>query len=362
MPSLQPSVLHLDHYVRGRTWIASTFAREEIDKRNDAAGNFDFTEEEKNEWRKDPASYLAFRKKIEAELQGGHIITMRGSDAQKAAREYFTQSMRDRLSKKPEVVDHMLPDFPPLCKRLTPGPGYLEALTTDNVSVIPTSISHVTSTGIAASDGTHRPVDAIVCATGFDTTFMNRFPVYGIHGIKLRDRWSERTSSYLSMTVDGFPNYFMSIGPNSALGTGNFIVVLERQSIYFASCLAKMQTQNILTMQPKLSAVDRFTNFCDEYFKGTVFSAECSSWYKSGKEGRVTVLWPGSGLHACQVLNQVRWEDFDYEYVDGNEFGWFGNGWSERDRSNEMSRTYYLDRQGMLDWPLEKTQAIKNGH
>ncbi|KAF6232532.1 hypothetical protein HO173_009200 [Letharia columbiana] len=362
VPSLQPEVQHLDHYIRGRTWIAGTFARGEIEKRHGAAGNFDFTEEEKDEWRKDPASYLTFRKNIEAELQGGHNVIVRGSDAQKDAREYFTQSMRDRLGKKPEVADHILPDFPPLCKRLTPGPGYLEALTADNVSVIPTSISHVTSTGIAAYDGTHRPVDAIVCATGFDTSFLNRFPVYGINGTSLIDRWSERTSSYLSMMVDSFPNYFMSVGPNSALGTGNFIMILERQSTYFASCLAKIQTQNILSMQPKPSAVNRFANFCDEYFKGTVFSEDCSSWYKSGKDGRVTALWPGSSLHAIQALDQVRWEDFDYEYVDGNEFGWFGDGWSERDRSNEISKTYYLDRQGMLDWPLDKTQAIKNGH
>ena len=224
---------------------------------------------------------------------------MRGSDTQKDAREYFTQSMRDRLSTKPVVADYMLPNISPLCKRLIPGPVHLEALTIDSVFVIPTSIPHVTSTGVAASDGTHRPVDAIICATGFDTTFLNRFPVNGMHGILLRDRWSERTSSYLSVTVDSFPCYFISAGSNCALGTGNFIVVLERQSIYFASCLTQMQTQNILTMQPKSSAVDLFISFCDEYLKGTVFSAECSSWYKSGKEGRVTVLWPDSGLHAC---------------------------------------------------------------
>ena len=108
---------------------------------------------------------------------------MRGSGAQKDAREYFTQSMRDRLSKKPEVANYMLPNFPPLCKRLIPGPVYLEALTIDNVSVIPTSLPHVTSTGVAASDGTHRPVDAIICATGSDTTFLNCFPVYSIRGV-----------------------------------------------------------------------------------------------------------------------------------------------------------------------------------
>ena len=75
--------------------------------RADSAGNFDFTAEEKANWVNDPVSYLAFRKKIEAELQGGHIVTMRGNDAQKFPREDCTQMMRNRLSKKPKVAEHL---------------------------------------------------------------------------------------------------------------------------------------------------------------------------------------------------------------------------------------------------------------
>ncbi|KAK4690528.1 hypothetical protein P7C71_g6283, partial [Lecanoromycetidae sp. Uapishka_2] len=364
VPSLQPEVSHLDHYIRGRTWIAGTFAREELDKRADSAGNFDFTEDEKVNWAKDPVAYLAFRKKIEAELQSGHSVTMRGSEAQKMARDDFTQSMRSRLAQRPGVAEHLLPEFPPLCKRLTPGPGYLEALTADNVEVIPKAISHIDATGIVDADGTHRQVDAIVCATGFDTSFKNRFPLYGINGQSLNEKWQERNSTYLSMMVDGFPNYFMSLGPNSALGTGNLLMLIERQAAYFASCLAKLQLQNILTIQPKPQAVDNFSSFCDEYFKRTVFSEECSSWYKGdkSKNGRITALWPGSSLQAIQALKNVRWEDFDFTYVDGNAFGWFGNGWSERDMGDDMAKTYYLDGQSMLHEPLGKTKVIANGN
>ena len=356
VPSIQPEVEHLDHYVRGRTWIADPFAGEELDKRGITSGNFQFTDEEKSKWHNDPTSYLAFRKKVEAELQGGHMVTMRGSDDQKNALEAFTTSMRNRLSSKPEIADHLLPTFPPLCKRLTPGPGYLEALTAANVSVIPTSISKVTPTGIIDAEGTHRAVDAIVCATGFNTSYRNRFPIYGSNNVLLSEKWRDRTSNYLSMTVDGFPNFFMSLGPNSSLGTGNLLILLERVSTYIGQCLAKMQTQNITTMAPRPCAVEAFSNFCDQYFKDTVFSEKCSSWYKSGKEGRVTALWPGSSLHAIQVLESPRWEDFEYQYVDGNEFGWFGNGWSVRDRGDEMARTYYLDGQNMLHWPLDKNE------
>lgn len=321
-------------------------------------GNFVYTEEEKETWRKDPELYLRYRKALEAGMQGGHIITQKGSQAQVEARKAFDTEMRKKLEKKPDIAQHMLPDFPPLCKRLTPGPGYLEALTEDNVDVIATKISHITATGIQTTDGKHREVDAIVCATGFDTSFHGRFPVYGINGQKLQDRWRSVQSTYLSMTIDGFPNYFMALGPNSGLGNGNLLILLERLAEYGAQCIEKMQTDNIRTMQPKTSAVENFVKFCDAYFERTVYSEECSSWYKSSpvgsspeeqKKGRVTALWPGSSLHAVAALSRPRWEDFEYTYVDENPFGWFGDGWSVGDRSGDPKlQTFYLDNQHFL--------------
>ena len=365
VPAIQPHVKRLDHYVRGKTWIASSFGQDEVRKRNNGEdGNFVYTEVEKKMWRKDPKLYLEYRKSLEAGMQGGHIITHKGSRAQVEARKTFDAEMRKKLQKKPDIVDHMLPDFPPLCKRLTPGPGYLEALVEDNVHVIATRISHITASGIQTTDGKHREVDAIICATGFDTTFRGRFPVYGVNGQKLQDKWRSTPSTYLSMTTNGFPNYFMALGPNSGLGNGNLLILLERIAEYGAQCMEKMQTQNIRTMQPKASAVDNFAKFCDAYFERTVYSAECSSWYKSSpvgsspeeqKKGRVTALWPGSSLHAVATLSKPRWEDFDYTYVDENPIGWFGDGWSIGDRSGDPKlQTYYLDNHHFLHQDIQE--------
>jgi cation diffusion facilitator CzcD-associated flavoprotein CzcO len=104
-------------------------------------------------------------------------------------------------------IQYLLPDFPPLCKRLTPGPGYLEALTSDTVNVIPTPISHIDEAGIT-TDGKHRAVDVIICATGFDVSFQGRFPIYGRNGVNLQERYRIRPETYLSLCVDGFPNFF----------------------------------------------------------------------------------------------------------------------------------------------------------
>ena len=231
---------------------------------------------------------------IEHELQSIHGATIIGSPEQIQGQENFYQNMKRRLAKDPKLLDDIVPSFPPACRRLTPGPGYLEALTDDKVDMIKSGIVGVDATGIKTADGKHRPVDMIVCATGFDTTYLPRFPIIGKKGISLADRWEKTPETYISLAIDGFPNYFVSLGPNAGLGEGNLLLLIEKEIDYFTECVMKMQRDNIKAMSPKTESVTRFTKHCDQYFKRTVFGTKCRSWYKGGTEdGRVTALWPG---------------------------------------------------------------------
>lgn len=62
VPALLPDVPHIDHYMRSRTWVSPSFAREHIDKRGDGIDNFSFTAEEIETFKKDHQSYQKFRK------------------------------------------------------------------------------------------------------------------------------------------------------------------------------------------------------------------------------------------------------------------------------------------------------------
>src|ERR1700742_628500 len=90
-----------------------------------------------------------------------------------------------------------------------------------------THIKRITSTSAELVDGRHVPLDIVICATGFDTSFHYPFDIIGRGGIKLNDRFKPHAESYLSLAVDGFPNLFTSFGPNSALNSSSFTVVLE---------------------------------------------------------------------------------------------------------------------------------------
>ncbi|OGM45371.1 flavin-binding monooxygenase [Aspergillus bombycis] len=200
VPAIQPKTKRIDNYVRGQTWIAPPWAQDEVRKHTAEGANFKFTPEEIKEFKENPDALLAYRKRLETEVQSMTKYLLRGELAEKAADD-FKEHMAMKLVRKPEILDKILPSFAPGCRRITPGPGYLEALSEDNVSFVSDAISHVTEEGIVTVDGTLRKVDAIICATGFDTSFAKRFPIYGSGGLDLCERWKEYPDTYISLST-----------------------------------------------------------------------------------------------------------------------------------------------------------------
>ncbi|KAK0209013.1 FAD/NAD-binding domain-containing protein [Desarmillaria ectypa] len=352
VPAIQPKVARVVNYVRGKTWIASTFVREplvQLSEREDAE-NYDFTEEDKKRFQ-DLTYYKKFRRDLESGMNDVYGVTIRGNPLQDMARAAFKEIMVQRLAKKSWIADHIIPDFAVACRRLTPGPGYLEALCKENVDFVPSPIKAITPTGIETEDGDHKELDVIVCATGFDTSSRFPFPFIGRNGIDLSAKFASHPRTYLSVTVDGFPNWFQSLGPNSGAGSGSLLLLMERQVDYAVEATLKLQRERLKSIEVKSEAVDDFDEYLMNYFPTTVFGEKCKSWYKAGREeGRVSALWPGSTLHATKALKYPRWEDFSYERLDSNGLRWLGDGNTVADKTPGSDKTWYLSDEE-IDYP-----------
>ncbi|GAA6008727.1 flavin-containing monooxygenase [Rhodotorula paludigena] len=346
VPAVQKYAARVDNYVRGSAWIATPFASTELLKRSPDANNYSFTEEEKRHFESDPKAYLQFRKSMERELNGVHEVTLKGSPMQVGAVEAFRELMEKKLASKPHIAKSLIPTFAVGCRRLTPGPGYLEALASDNVDFISAGIKRVTETGIEDVEGNHREYDTIVCATGFDTSYRPRIPIIGRNGSNVQDLWTNVPAHYLSMAIGpDHPNFFVINGPNSSLGSGSLLLLFEKEVDYIAKCIDKMCREEIRTMSVKQEAVNDWMEYTHTYFQRTVFATKCRSWYKRGlEEGAVVALWPGSALHAVEALEHPRYEDFDYTLASPskNRFGWAGNGWTTTELEGGDT-AYYLD-------------------
>lgn len=127
-----------------------------------------------------------------------------------------------------ELKAKLIPTWKVGCRRPTPGVGYLESLTKPNVEVVYGEINEITEAGCLCDDGKEYPVDVLICATGFDTTFKPRFPVVNPVGQNLADVWASAPESYLGLAVAGFPNYFIFLGPNCPVGNGPVLVAIGK--------------------------------------------------------------------------------------------------------------------------------------
>jgi len=92
-----------------------------------------FSEEQIKKWKEDPASFFEFRREIEHEQHMSYTALIQGTNDQVNGQAFFSDMMKNKLATKPEIYEQLLPSFPPGCRRLTPGPGYLEALVEPNV-------------------------------------------------------------------------------------------------------------------------------------------------------------------------------------------------------------------------------------
>jgi hypothetical protein len=248
--------------------------------------------------------------------------------------------MKEKLQNQ-FLEERLIPQWAVGCRRLTPGVGYLESLGKENVTVVYGEITSVTEKGCMSDNGNEYPVDILICATGFDTTFKPRFPLIGPDGKNLQDEWKDEAQSYLGLAAPGFPNYMIFLGPNSPIGNGPVLSAIEAQADYMLKLIDRYQTHNIRSFVPTHEAVSDFIAHKDNFMTKSVWADPCRSWYKNRPNGPITALWPGSTLHYIEALMELRMEDWEVKYS-GNRFAWLGNGYSQTELDPTADWGYYI--------------------
>lgn len=339
LPAIREKCRKVTTFIREPTWVSPTAGLEQ----------HVFSDQERQEFTDKPGTLLNYRKEVENGLNGQFGIFLKDNQINIETREYMIQQMKEKLGDA-YLESKLIPDWSLGCRRLTPGVNYLESLTKENVEVVYGEINAVTERGCLCDNGNEYPVDVLICATGFDTTFKPRFPVVSDKGENLQDKWANEPQSYLGVAADGFPNYFVFLGPNCPIGNGPVLVAIEAQADWMCRMIDRFQTTNIKTFSPKPEAVQDFVDYKDYFMTRTVWSDPCRSWYKPKADGPVVALWPGSALQYLECMRDLRMDDFDVTYT-GNRFAWLGNGYSQTELDETADWAYYI-REHDDDAPL----------
>lgn len=135
--------------------------------------------------------------------------------------------------------------------------------------------------------------DALILATGFEATqFLHSVSVVGRRGLSLHGLWATRGGphAYLGTAVDGFPNFFLILGPNTFAGHTSVMMAIENSVDHALRLITPVLNCEVETVEPKTVAVQTWLAGIRRDMATTVF-AGCQSWY-NGRGGYNSVMYP----------------------------------------------------------------------
>lgn len=98
---------------RSPTWITPEFAAEFAPNGRETK----FSDEQKEAWAKDPASYLTYRKNIEGSMNKFFDLQYKDSEVQKDSFKAFSEGMATKLGHTDKLMKVLIPKFAVGCRR-----------------------------------------------------------------------------------------------------------------------------------------------------------------------------------------------------------------------------------------------------
>lgn len=279
-PQVAPIVEHLDVFQRTAPWIEPRVDRP-------------YTRAERLAYRYIPGATKLARlgvylsRETQAFGMTRHPAALRGLEV--LSKAFIRAQISDRQTRKAVTPNYRLG-----CKRILISNAWYPMLNRPNVDLVTDGIAEVRPDAIVTRDGAVRKVDAIIVATGFHVTDSPVFEsIIGADGRSLAQVFEDQgMQAYKGMTVHGFPNLFLMIGPNTGLGHTSMVYMIESQLNYLTDAMVTARRHNLRRLDVTAEAQRVYNEKLQERMKPTIWlGGGCSSWYKD-KHGNVTTLWP----------------------------------------------------------------------
>ncbi|MCC2603137.1 flavin-containing monooxygenase [Sphingopyxis yananensis] len=212
-----------------------------------------------------------------------------------AIRQYALMYMHQRFADRPDLIAKLTPDFPIFSKRIILDNGWYDALLRPNVELIDQGIARILPNGIEAKDGSVFEADVIICATGFAVAKMTGdLQIIGRNGKNLGELWGEEDArSYLGMCIPDFPNYFHTVGPNSAPNhAAGQNLISECQVNWIIEALDRINEGDAKSFEVTEKAFWDWNEEVDERMKQMIWSHPKANSYYNNSKGRVFLSWP----------------------------------------------------------------------
>ncbi|KXN67300.1 FAD/NAD(P)-binding domain-containing protein [Conidiobolus coronatus NRRL 28638] len=208
------------------------------------------------------------------------------------AKIYINRAIKDETKRK-----LMTPNYALGCKRITPSDTYYNAIDNPKTYVHDGNIKKIEGKTLYLKDGSEVTVDVLILATGYKTlTPYQDLDIVNTNNEHIDLNYDKTEASpqlNYGITMSGVPNFFMMLGPTTALGHNSVIYMIECQANYIVNTLKKMINYNVASIDLKPDVGDTYWQWVQRRIKSMVWHGSCQSWYLNSK-GEVVSLWPGS--------------------------------------------------------------------
>ncbi len=242
-------------------------------------------------------------------------LTRRGFNEGSPMRRFMlwlaTRHRREQVP-DPQLRERLTPTYPLGCKRIIYSSDFYPSLAQPNVELVTAGIERIIAKGIACSDGRERELDALVCATGFETVhLLQSLEIRGRGGKTLADAWAAGPEAYHGITVSGFPNLFLMLGPNTATGHTSTLLYIEPSVRHAIACMKQVAQRGQRSIEVREDVMRAHNAELQQRLAGSIWS-QCRSWYRMDS-GKVVAIFPGFTRDYVRALRAIPWSDFRFE-------------------------------------------------
>lgn len=200
----------------------------------------------------------------------------------------------------------LTPDYAMGCKRVLRSDDYYPTFNLPHVELVSGAVARLDAEGVIDSNDQHRSADVVLLGTGFKPTEpFEPGLVTGRDGVDLAEHWRDGPQAYKGTAVAGFPNLFLLMGPNTALGHNSVLLMIEAQIRYLLAALDHADRHQWRCLEVRDSAQQQWNTELQGRLANSQWNqGGCSSWYLHPRSGLNTTLWPRSTLTYRRLLAQ----------------------------------------------------------
>ncbi|PBK78312.1 FAD/NAD(P)-binding domain-containing protein [Armillaria solidipes] len=211
-----------------------------------------------------------------------------------------------------DELEKLTPKYSPGCKRIIVDSNYLTCLKQPNVSLNWDAIDSVVEEGVRLKNGEVIPLDVLIFGTGYSlepadlrvkgrsTTIHQYFKTQG-----------GPTAMY-GMSIPGFPNVFVLLGPNVAVGHASVLFSEEAQVQYALQLIKPIIDGRVKSFDIKEDVCSAYNSWLQLRLASSVWT-DCRSYYHINRDdqSKISAVFPGPVSLFWWMTRRPRWDHWN---------------------------------------------------